>query len=68
VAGVRRRCAPTSSWMRSSRRSITAVVTTLAGLVHHRDRGTQYLSMRYTARVADEGFMISVLNRPMSIA
>jgi len=26
--------------------------TTLPGLVHHRDRGTQYLSMRYTDRLA----------------
>ena len=27
----------------------------LAGLVHHSDRGTQYLSMRYTDRLADAG-------------
>ena len=25
----------------------------LTGLVHHSDRGTQYLSMRYTDRLAD---------------
>jgi len=25
------------------------------GLVHHSDRGTQYLSMRYTDRLADAG-------------
>jgi transposase InsO family protein len=34
--------------------------TTLAGLVHHSDRGTQYLSMRYTDRLADDGIAPSV--------
>ena len=33
---------------------------TLAGLVHHSDRGTQYLSMRYTDRLADAGIAPSV--------
>jgi putative transposase len=37
--------------------------TTLAGLVHHSDRGTQYLSMRYTDRLADEGIAPSVGSR-----
>ena len=32
----------------------------LAGLVHHSDRGTQYLSMRYTDRLADSGIAPSV--------
>ena len=32
----------------------------LAGLVHHSDRGTQYLSMRYTDRLADAGIAPSV--------
>jgi transposase InsO family protein len=32
----------------------------LAGLVHHSDRGTQYLSMRYTGRLADAGIAPSV--------
>ena len=29
--------------------------TTVAGLVHHSDRGMQYPSMHYTVRLADEG-------------
>ncbi len=33
---------------------------TFAGLVHHSDRGTQYLSMRYTDRLADAGIAPSV--------
>jgi transposase InsO family protein len=33
------------------------------GLVHHSDRGTQYLSMRYTARLADAGIAPSVGSR-----
>jgi putative transposase len=37
--------------------------TTLPGLVHHSDRGTQYLSMRYTNRLADEGIAPSVGSR-----
>jgi putative transposase len=37
--------------------------TTRPGLVHHSDRGTQYLSMRYTARLADEGIAPSVGSR-----
>ena len=36
---------------------------TLAGLVHHSDRGTQYLSMRYTDRLADAGIAPSVGSR-----
>lgn len=32
----------------------------LAGLVHHSDRGSQYLSMRYTDRLADAGIAPSV--------
>jgi transposase InsO family protein len=35
----------------------------LAGLVHHSDRGTQYLSMRYTSRLADAGIAPSVGSR-----
>ena len=37
--------------------------TTRPGLVHHRDQGTQYLSMRYTDRLADEGIAPSVGSR-----
>ena len=33
---------------------------TFTGLVHHSDRGTQYLSMRYTDRLADAGIAPSV--------
>jgi len=33
------------------------------GLVHHSDRGTQYLSMRYTDRLADAGIAPSVGRR-----
>jgi putative transposase len=32
----------------------------LTGLVHHGDRGTQYLAMRYTERLADAGIAPSV--------
>jgi transposase InsO family protein len=34
-----------------------------AGLVHHSDRGTQYLSMRYTERLADAGIAPSIGSR-----
>ena len=36
---------------------------TVDGLVHHSDRGTQYLSMRYTDRLADAGIAPSVGSR-----
>ena len=35
----------------------------LSGLVHHSDRGVQYLSIRYTERLADEGAVASVGSR-----
>lgn len=35
----------------------------LDGLVHHSDQGVQYLSIRYTERVADAGAVTSVGNR-----
>jgi putative transposase len=35
----------------------------LTGLVHHSDQGTQYLSMRYTDRLADAGIAPSVGSR-----
>lgn len=35
----------------------------LEGLVHHSDRGTQYLSIRYTERLAQEGAITSVGSR-----
>ena len=39
---------------------------TLAGLVHHSDRGTQYVSMRYPDRLADAGIAPSVGSRGAS--
>jgi putative transposase len=36
---------------------------TLAGLVHHSDHGTQYVSMRYTDRLADNSIAPSVGSR-----
>jgi putative transposase len=35
----------------------------LGGLVHHSDRGVQYLSIRYTERLAEEGAVTSVGSR-----
>jgi putative transposase len=35
----------------------------ITGLVHHSDRGVQYLSMRYTGRLADAGIAPSVGSR-----
>ena len=35
----------------------------LAGLIHHSDRGSQYLSIRYTERLAEEGAIPSVGSR-----
>jgi len=35
----------------------------LNGLVHHSDRGSQYLSIRYTERLADEQAVVSVGSR-----
>ena len=32
----------------------------LAGLIHHSDRGGQYLSIRYSERLADNGVVASV--------
>src|SRR6516225_128039 len=36
---------------------------TTTGLIHHSDRGTQYLSMRYTDRLAEAGIAPSVGSR-----
>ena len=49
--------------MRSSRPSTTAATTPVGDLVHHSDRGTQYLSMRYTERLAEAGIEPSVGSR-----
>jgi putative transposase len=37
--------------------------TSTAGLIHHSDRGTQYLSMRYTDRLGEAGIAPSVGSR-----
>jgi putative transposase len=37
--------------------------TDLSGLVHHSDRGVQYLAIRYTERLADAGAVTSVGSR-----
>ena len=37
--------------------------TDTGDLVHHSDRGTQYLSIRYTERLADAGIELSVGSR-----
>ncbi len=37
--------------------------TPLDGLVHHSDRGVQYLAIRYTQRLADQGAVASVGSR-----
>ena len=49
--------------MRLSRPSTIVAVTAPGDLVHHSDRGTQYLSMRYTERLADAGIALSVGSR-----
>ena len=35
----------------------------LSGLIHHSDRDSQYLSIRYTERLADEQAVVSVGSR-----
>lgn len=37
-----------------------ARITSLAGLIHHGDRGSQYMSIRYTERLAEAGAIPSV--------
>ena len=53
---LRPRCAGASDLRR-------AAATTSSDLVHHSDRGSQYLSMRYTERLADAGIEPSVGSR-----
>ena len=54
LAGRRSRCAPTSPSTRSRWPSSAGATTTCPDLVHHSDRGVQYLAIRYTERLADE--------------
>jgi putative transposase len=43
--------------------AVWARQASLDGLVHHSDRGVQYLSIRYTQRLAEEGAVASVGSR-----
>src|SRR5262249_20851505 len=52
------RCTPTWSWMRSSRRSRSR--SNSKGVIHHSDRGCQYLLIRYTERLKEAGVEPSV--------
>ncbi len=47
-------------WRVSASMRTDFVLDALTGLVHHSDRGTQYLSMRYTDRLADADIAPSV--------
>ena len=60
AGGCRARHAPASSSMPWSRRSTTAGPSRQGGLVHHSDRGVQYVSIRYTERLAEAGIEPSV--------
>ena len=60
LARVRVRHGRTSSSMRSSRRSHDRRPVHKGGLVHHSDRGVQYVSIRYTERLANAGLEPSV--------
>ena len=51
---------PASSWMPWSRRSMTDGRSHRGGLVHHSDRGSQYVSIKYTERLAEAGIEPSV--------
>lgn len=42
---------------------ISAKDQALSGLVHHSDRGSQYVSIRYTENLADHGIATSVGSR-----
>ena len=53
LARVRVAARPTSCSMPSSRRSTTGAAPASSDLVHHSDRGTQYLSMRYTQQLSE---------------
>ena len=60
MASRRSPCAPT--WPSTPSRWPSALATgeDLAQLIHHSDRGVQYLAIRYTDRLADEPAVTSV--------
>jgi transposase InsO family protein len=57
---VSARPAPTSCSMRWSRRCMPDAGRRRGGLIHHSDRGVQYVSIRYTERLAEAGIEPSV--------
>ena len=63
AGACRLRSARTSSSMRLSRPSTIVAVTARATWCITADRGTQYVSMRYTERLADAGIALSVGSR-----
>ena len=63
AGACRARCGLTSRSTRSSRRSVSGSRRRRRALVHHSDRGVQYLSIRYTERLVDAGIEPSVGSR-----
>ena len=60
AGGSQPHCAPTSRSMPSRWPSGAGVTGPSPGLVHHSDRGSQYLAIRYTERLEDAGVVNSV--------
>lgn len=54
------RCAPISCWMPWSRRYLPANQSGMPSMIDHSDRGSQYVSIRYTERLAEAGTESSV--------
>ena len=59
----RDRCGPTWRWRPLEMAFWYAEPGRLAGLIHHSDRGRQYLAIRYTERLAEAGAVPSVGSR-----
>jgi putative transposase len=51
---------PASSWTPWNRPFASAAPSKAQGLVHHSDRGVQYVSIKYTERLAEAGIEPSV--------
>ena len=60
LAGQPDRCTPASCSTRWSRLCTSVSPAQGGGLVHHSDRGSQYVSIRYTERLAEAGIEPSV--------